>query len=284
MAQVLSSKRYERWEIDIHMPETLEKHPAGQTPLLGKTILVTRAREQAAEFIKLLEQLGASVIVFPTIQIVAPKTWEACDNAIKGIESYESIILTSANAVERFFSRMQDVRASALEIAAEKTIYAVGEKTRHAAEKYNVPVARMPDIYDSKHLAIALSRSDVAGKRFLFPKGNLAGDAVTFALQEHNAIVEEVIVYETVLPSSADAETIEGKLRGKEIDVITFFSPSSVTNFLSMIPLELLNDRIIAVIGSTTAASAKNLSLPVHITAEHATSANLVASIVRYYE
>jgi uroporphyrinogen III methyltransferase/synthase len=142
----------------------------------------------------------------------------------------------------------------------------------------------MPDVYDSKHLAIGLSRSDVAGKRFLFPKGNLAGDAVTFALQERNAVVDEVIVYETVLASSVEAKTIERKLGEKGIDVITFFSPSSITNFLAMIPLELINDRIVAVIGSTTAASARNLSVPVHIVAEHATSANLVASIVRYYE
>jgi uroporphyrinogen III methyltransferase/synthase len=266
------------------MPDTQETLPPGQTPLLGKTILVTREREQAVEFIKLLEQLGAAVIVFPTIQIVAPKSWQACDKAIDNIEAYDAIILTSANGVEKFFSRMQHVRSPALQLAAEKTIYAVGEKTRHAAEKYNVPMAMMPDVYDSKHLAIALSRSDVAGKRFLFPKGNLAGDAVTFALQEHNAIVDEVIVYETILPSRADAETIEQKLGEKGIDVITFFSPSSIANFLAMIPMELMNDRIVAVIGSTTAASAKNLSLPVHIVAEHATSANLVASIVRYYE
>lgn len=266
------------------MPDTQETPPLGKTPLLGKTILVTRAREQAADFIKLLEQLGAAVVVFPTIQIVAPKSWDSCDKAIGNIEAYEAIILTSANAVEKFFSRMQHVRSSALQIVAEKIIYAVGERTRHAAEKYNVPMARMPDVYDSKHLAIALSRSDVAGKRFLFPKGNLAGDAVTFALQEHNAIADEVIVYETVSPSSADAETIEQKLSEKGIDIITFFSPSSIANFLAMFPLELINDRIVAVIGATTAASAKNLSLPVHIVAEHATSANLVASIVRYYE
>lgn len=266
------------------MSDAHDAHSPGQTPLLGRTILVTRAKEQAAEFIKLLEQLGATVIVFPTIQIVPPKSWDSCDKAIDNIEAYEAIILTSANAVEKFFSRMRQVRSAAVQIAAEKTIYAVGEKTRHAAEKYNVPVAMMPDVYDSKHLAIALSRSDVAGKRFLFPKGNLAGDAVTFALREHNAIVDEVIVYETVLPSSADAESIERKLDEKGIDVITFFSPSSIANFLAMIPLELMNDRIVAVIGSTTAASARNLSLPVHIVAEHATSANLVASIVRYYE
>jgi uroporphyrinogen III methyltransferase/synthase len=268
------------------MSETAATQPSAQahTPLRGKTILVTRAREQAAEFIKLLEQLGASVIVFPTIHIVPPQSWTACDKAIENIKGYDAVILTSVNAAERFFARMLQVGGSALQIAAEKRVYAVGEKTRHAAEKYNIPVAMMPEVYDAKHLAIALSRSDVAGQRFLFPKGSLAGDAVSFALREHGANVDEVIVYETVQPSREDSGMIEQKLRDKEIDVITFFSPSSVSNFLAMIPRELVNDRIIAVIGNTTAASAKNVSLPVHIVAEHATSANLVASIVRYYE
>jgi uroporphyrinogen-III synthase len=53
---------------------------------------------------------------------------------------------------------------------------------------------------------------------------------------------------------------------------------------MAMISPELLDGKTIAVIGQTTASAAKNISVPVHIVAEHATSANLVASIVRYYE
>ena len=121
-------------------------------------------------------------------------------------------------------------------------------------------------------------------KRFLLPKGNLAGNVIKFALEEHGAIVDEVVVYDTVQPSNADTENIRQKLEKKEIDVITFFSPSSLSNFVAMVPPELLEDKTIAVIGQTTASAAKNASIPVHIVAEHATSANLVASIVRYYE
>ena len=254
------------------------------SPLRGKTILVTRTMEQAAEFIKLLEQLGASTILFPTIEIVPPRSWEACDRAIARLESYDSIVLTSSNGADNFFSRVRLADNDAARVLAEKTVYAVGEKTKAAVEGWNIPVAALPAIYDAKHLAISLSRTDVKNKRFLLPKGNLAGNVIKFALEEHGAIVDEVVVYDTVQPSNADTENIRQKLEKKQIDVITFFSPSSLSNFVAMVPPELLEDKTIAVIGQTTASAAKNASIPVHIVAEHATAANLVASIVRYYE
>ncbi|MGA7162293.1 MAG: uroporphyrinogen-III synthase [Bacteroidota bacterium] len=268
------------------MPETPPSQSTTQahSPLLGKTILVTRTGEQAGEFIKLLEQLGAAVLLFPTIQIVPPRSWEECDKAIANIRSYDAIVLTSINAADNFLGRVRLANNGTIKLIAEKTVYAVGEKTRAAVEKFNIPVAAMPAVYDAKHLAITLARTEVKGKRFLFPKGNLAGNVVAFALQEHGALVDEVIVYETVQPSNTDAETVRQKLNKNEIDLVAFFSPSSVSNFLTTIPEELLDNITIAVIGHTTAAAAKNMSLPVHIVAEHATSANLVASIVRYYE
>jgi uroporphyrinogen III methyltransferase / synthase len=268
------------------MQETPPSQPTNQphAPLLGKTILVTRTEEQAAEFVKLLEQLGASVILYPTIQIVPPRSWAECDKAIGNIKNYDAIILTSLNAAENFFARVILSNNGTTKLIAEKTVYAVGEKTRSAVEKYNIPVAAMPAVYDAKHLAITLARTDVKGKRFLFPKGNLAGNVITFALQEHGAVVDEVIVYETIEPSHTDAESVRQKLQKNEIDVVTFFSPSSISNFLATIPGDLLDNTAIAVIGHTTSAAAKNVSLAVHIVAEHATSANLVASIVRYYE
>jgi uroporphyrinogen III methyltransferase/synthase len=42
-------------------------------PLLGKRIVVTRAREQASELIKILTDLGADCLECPTIKIVPPE-------------------------------------------------------------------------------------------------------------------------------------------------------------------------------------------------------------------
>ena len=254
------------------------------SPLSGKTILVTRPKDQSGEVVKLLEQLGAAVVVFPTIEIIPPRSWEECDRSIAKLETYDAIVITSINAVEKFFSRLEVRRNDGLSVLSQKKFYAVGERTRKALSDRKVSVMHLPGVQDAKQLAIAFSKADVAGKRFLFPKGNLAGDVVSFALREHGAIVDEVIVYETTQPSSADALTVNNLLAKKEIHLVTFFSPSSVSNFLAMIPLELISQQTIAVIGHTTEAAAKNLSLPVHIVAEQSTSAGLVASIVKFYE
>jgi uroporphyrinogen-III synthase len=196
------------------------------SPLRGKTILVTRTAEQAAEFIKLLEQLGATTILFPTIEIVPPRSWEACDRAVAQLGNYDSIVITSSHAANHFFSRVRLGVDGATGVLSEKTVYAVGEKTKAAVEGWNIPVAALPAIYDAKHLAISLSRTDVKDKRFLLPKGNLAGNAIKFALEEHGAIVDEVVVYETVQPSNADTDRIRDKLEKNGIDIISFFSPS----------------------------------------------------------
>lgn len=88
------------------MPDTptLQSAPQTHSPLSGKTILVTRNEEQAGEFTKLLKQLGAQIVLFPTIQIVPPKSWDECDKAIANIGSYDSIVLTSRNAAENFLA------------------------------------------------------------------------------------------------------------------------------------------------------------------------------------
>src|SRR6185436_10834583 len=75
--------------------------------LFGKTIVITRALEQAAEFAHLLEEEGAEVVSFPTIQIVPPKTWEPVDKAIESLSRFDWILFTSVNGVRHFFERLK---------------------------------------------------------------------------------------------------------------------------------------------------------------------------------
>ena len=68
-----------------------------QRPLFGRTIVVTRAREQASELRAELELLGADVVELPTIAI-EPVTFTVPD-----LDAYEWIVFTSANGVDAFF-------------------------------------------------------------------------------------------------------------------------------------------------------------------------------------
>ena len=50
--------------------------------LVGKRIVVTRAREQASILAEKLEELGAEVIEFPTIRIAEPEDFQQFDEVL----------------------------------------------------------------------------------------------------------------------------------------------------------------------------------------------------------
>jgi uroporphyrinogen III methyltransferase/synthase len=52
-------------------------------PLMGRRIVVTRAREQASDLVHQLTEYGAECIQCPTIQVVPPPDWAGLDEAIQ---------------------------------------------------------------------------------------------------------------------------------------------------------------------------------------------------------
>ncbi|MDQ1448420.1 MAG: uroporphyrinogen methyltransferase / synthase, partial [Actinomycetota bacterium] len=70
-----------------------------QRPLFGRSIAVTRAREQASELRTRLEQLGAEVIELPSIAL------EPVEFSLPAIDQFSWLVFTSANGVNAFFDR-----------------------------------------------------------------------------------------------------------------------------------------------------------------------------------
>jgi len=75
-------------------------------PLLGKRIVITRAREQASELVEHLTDLGAECLEVPTIQVIPPDDFEPLDTAIENLSTYDWLIFTSVNGVNTFFDRL----------------------------------------------------------------------------------------------------------------------------------------------------------------------------------
>src|SRR6185436_13728468 len=96
--------------------------------LSGKTVVITRALDQAQEFARLLEDQGAEVISFPTIQILPPKTWELVDKAIKSISRFDWVVFTSVNGVKSFFQRLRILGGDIRDLKGIR-LAAIGPKT-----------------------------------------------------------------------------------------------------------------------------------------------------------
>src|ERR1700749_4552214 len=103
------------------IPPPLLGKPAAQ-PLIGKTVMLTRAPAQSAEMAGRLEQLGAAVIYCPTIQMIEPTSWEDLDAAINRLNSYNWLIFTSANGVEFFFRRLAEKHSDGLSVLSSLRI------------------------------------------------------------------------------------------------------------------------------------------------------------------
>ena len=77
-----------------------------QRPLYGRSIVVTRAREQASGLAQSLTELGANVIQCPTIEISPLADYSELDAAVARLAEYGWIIFTSVNGVRHFWKRL----------------------------------------------------------------------------------------------------------------------------------------------------------------------------------
>ena len=70
-----------------------------------KRIIITKGKDGIEDELKPLEDLGAKIIYFPTINIVPLADYSKVDECLMQLNSYNYLIFTSVNAVEMFFER-----------------------------------------------------------------------------------------------------------------------------------------------------------------------------------
>ena len=207
-----------------------------RTPLFGRTIVVTRARAAASEFATALRRLGAEVVEFPTIETVPPRSYAALDRAIKrAVDSFDWIIFTSAMGVESFIERLKS-RGRDIRALGHASIAAIGPATAARLADYALQVAAVPDEYRAEEIVSAIGIKQIRGKRFLIPRAEVAREALPEILRDKGA--KEVVVapaYRTVKPNGAQIARMRELIASGAIDLVTFTSSSTVTNFCELI-------------------------------------------------
>jgi uroporphyrinogen-III synthase len=82
---------------------------ASNPSLKGIRVLVGRARHQAGALSSELRKRGAMVIEIPFIEIRRPRSFQPLDVALKNLDSYDWLILTSVNGVEAMWERLENL-------------------------------------------------------------------------------------------------------------------------------------------------------------------------------
>jgi uroporphyrinogen III methyltransferase / synthase len=256
-------------------------------PLFGKRIVVTRAREQASSFLAGLKELGASCIEFPTIEIIPPDDWAPIDKAIEQIKKYNWLIFTSVNGVKYFFKRLfensKDVRA-----LRDIRVCTIGPKTAEAVREFGILPDMVPPEYRAEAVIEEFRRLRVDNLKILLPRAKEAREILPNELKKMGASIDVVDAYQTVMPENRIA-AISKMLEAGEINMITFTSSSTVTNFMGMFEnnadqaKEWLKDVDIASIGPITSETVKKLGLKVTVEPTDYTIEALTDAIVRHY-
>ncbi|MGA6971272.1 MAG: uroporphyrinogen-III C-methyltransferase [Candidatus Binatus sp.] len=270
--------------IIVGQPAGLREHLkwVERMPLFGRTIVVTRSRATASEFATSLRRLGAEVVEFPTIETAPPRSYAPLDRAIKAVGTFDWIIFTSAIGVESFIERLKS-RGHDIRELGHASIAAIGPATAARLADYALRVTAVPDEYRAEQIIPAIGIKQIRGKRFLIPRAEVAREALPEILRDKGA--KEVVVapaYRTIKPKGAQVERMRELLASGSIDLVTFTSSSTVTNFCELIGASAKGIKA-AAIGPITAATAEERGFDVVVKAEQYTIDGLIEGIRQHF-
>ena len=261
-----------------------------ELPLAGKTVVITRAAAQAAEFAYELKRYGATVVVCPTIEIGDPEDFVGLDEAIDHLYGYDWLIFTSVNGVDFFLRRLSIVGKTVADLD-ELKVCAIGEATAERLRQAHVHVDVIPTEFKAEGVFGAIRKfvggnEQLEGLNFLIPRAAVARDYLPKALEEAGARVDVVPAYRTVIPLNLDRGKLSAMLAGGA-DCIAFTSSSTVKNLGLLFDTNDLGDTLkgltIACIGDITATTAEEYGLHVDIEPQQFTIPALASAIAEYY-
>lgn len=287
-------------------------------PLSGVRVLVGRARHQAGALSAELRKRGAQVLEIPFIEVRKPRSFQPLDSALKNLETYDWLVLTSVNGVEAMAARLEKQRLSFADLRSKRDlgrstnanreaheftraggrakedaalaaggirIAAIGPATKKAIEQRGAKVDVVPKEYVAESVVRSL-KSKVKGKRILLVRAKVARDVIPRELRRAGAHVDVVEAYETVVPQSSRTRLKAALQRPeKRPHVVTFTSSSTVKNFVALLGKRTprLNGILMSSIGPVTSSTLRENGLAVDIGAREFTIPGLVDAIVAYY-
>ena len=175
-------------------------------------------------------------------------------------------------------SRGRDIRE-----IGPASIAAIGPATAARLADYALKVAAVPDEYRAEQIVSAIGIKRIRGKRFLIPRAEVAREALPEILRDQDA--KEVVVapsYRTIKPKGAQIARMRELIASRAIDLMTFTSSSTVTNFCELIGTSGKGISA-AAIGPITAATAEELGFEVVVRPRRYTIEALTEAIREHF-
>ena len=238
-------------------------------PLAGRRVVVTRAADQAGDLADLLRQAGAEPVVVPLIEIAAPTDGGAAlDDAMKRLDEYDWLVVTSPNGATRVAAGLTATRASGA--APDLRVAAVGSSTASG-------LGRPADLVAERQNAEGLLEVFPDGPgRVLVAQADRARPTLVDGLIAKGFVVDAVPAYRTVSvrPDRGDM------LRALSADAVLFASGSAAVAWHEVFGTS--TPPLVVAIGPSTAVAADRIGLKIDVVATDHSLDGLVTCLMTY--
>jgi uroporphyrinogen III methyltransferase/synthase len=247
---------------------------APRGPLHGSRIVVTRPASASPGLVALLRAHGATVVHCPLIRVVPRRPHDLSALAHR----HRWVVFTSLHAVRGYWRLLRDLGRDARAFA-QASVAAVGPKTADELHAIGITPDLVPPVYRAAGLIDAIAAGNREGThRVLFPCGTLARDELRDGLRARGFVVDELVVYDTLLQQPPPESLHEAR---SGTDALLLYSPSAAESAARAGLLR--NGLVIACIGPTTAARVRELGFEPEVVASDHSDAGLVAALGAFF-
>ncbi len=252
--------------------------------LAGRRIMVTRAKEQQFELGNKIAELGGEPFYLPTIKIEGPILNEINKGKFLSLKEYDWIFLTSVNAVKHFFELLRILQID-IRLLVNIKFAIVGPATEKALNERGIYADLVPKINTIECLMAAFNEEVKKSLKIFIPCSKEANKKSDIILEETGHKVVRATIYGPSLPE-VKGINFQQIFSGRSIDLLTFTSPSTVKNFITIFDRNInsIQKQIpVACIGPVTAESAREYGFNVIAVAEEYNINGLIDKIIQIF-
>ncbi|WP_296882769.1 uroporphyrinogen-III synthase [uncultured Methanobrevibacter sp.] len=217
-------------------------------------VAITRPKDRAKKACEIVENLGGSAVLAPTLDL-EPVNTESLKYLVSKKDELDWIIFTSPTTIVSLNKFYPDfIKTLNCKLAV------IGNKTGKLAEKNGLTVDLMPQDFTAEGLIEEFKKREITGKIIGIPRTASARPILPEELEKLGNKIILAEAYKSLFPMDEQAITeLFSKIENKEIDAITFTSPLTVENFFQIAEdkeklSKMLNDNLLTVcIGPITA-------------------------------
>ena len=221
----------------------------------GKTIAITRSKDDSEEFIELVTQQNANPITLPTIELIT-KGEKIVDEFLETIEKENpdySVFMSSKAVTLLIDSAKKTSKFQALQLAIANTIViAVGPKTKDALEQENIKVAYVPQRYSSVGVGEVFTKLNAIDKKAIIPRSGASTPFLKNLLEKIGINVVELYLYDVcAFRDPTEWNDFRQLFSQNKIDGVIFTSASSVRAFFEIMTKDFVLDQLVQLLAQT---------------------------------